>query len=419
MRLPLRRRRSALAAVSAAVVLALIAAGCALRSRRAAPRPAARRSSGTAAPTATAATASTATLPATPGAPAAGTPSRGASPAPVSASAPATSGAARAAAQHFLGTYLAPDGRVVRLDQGGDTVSEGQAYAMLIAVAIGDRRAFDLAWSWAAQHLQRSDGLLSWHWQGGAVVDPQPAPDADLDAARALLLAARRFGDPSYRVQAIRIGQSVLGEETGIFGGQRLLVAGPWALSGTHYVDPSYFSPRAFEALGAATGDRRWSELAASSYAVISGFQRTRPGLPPDWATVSLTGGVEASTGPGGGGAPAYGWDAARVFVRLAEDCSASGRQLAAGGWPFLRGQMAAGSIAAVYWLTGAPAVSYSSPLADVAAAAAARAAGDQAAAAALLDRAAAQDAAAATYYGAAWVALGRIMLTTSWLGGC
>jgi len=35
---------------------------------------------------------------------------------------------ARAAAESFLDRYVEPDGRVVRLDQGGDTVSEGQAY---------------------------------------------------------------------------------------------------------------------------------------------------------------------------------------------------------------------------------------------------------------------------------------------------
>jgi endoglucanase len=53
---------------------------------------------------------------------------------------------ARAASQAFLGAYLDAGGRVVRRDQGGDTVSEGQAYAMLVAAATGDRQRFDLAW---------------------------------------------------------------------------------------------------------------------------------------------------------------------------------------------------------------------------------------------------------------------------------
>jgi endo-1,4-beta-D-glucanase Y len=69
---------------------------------------------------------------------------------------------ARVAADRFLDRYMDPDGRVVRRDQGGDTVSEGQAYAMLLAVAIGDQPRFEQAWNWAKVHLQREDGLLSW-----------------------------------------------------------------------------------------------------------------------------------------------------------------------------------------------------------------------------------------------------------------
>ncbi|MBV8429650.1 MAG: hypothetical protein JO244_00690, partial [Solirubrobacterales bacterium] len=41
------------------------------------------------------------------------------------------------AAQHFLDRYVLPDGRVERIDQGGDTVGEGQAYGMLLAAGIG------------------------------------------------------------------------------------------------------------------------------------------------------------------------------------------------------------------------------------------------------------------------------------------
>ncbi len=54
-----------------------------------------------------------------------------------------------------------------------------------------------------------------------------------------------------------------------------------------------------------------------------------------------------------------------------------------------------------------------------VAAAAAAKAAGDSQDAARLLGQAQAQDRAHPTYYGAAWVALGRVMLTTNALGSC
>ena len=49
---------------------------------------------------------------------------------------------ARIAGQKFLDEYVEPDGRVVRRDEGSDVVSEGQAYGMLIAVAVGDETRF-------------------------------------------------------------------------------------------------------------------------------------------------------------------------------------------------------------------------------------------------------------------------------------
>ena len=99
------------------------------------------------------------------------------------------------------------DGRVVRHDQGGDTVSEGQAYALLLTAATGRRSAFARVWGWTRAHLQRPDGLLAWRWASGRVVaTTSPPPDADLDAARALLVAAGRFRRPAYRAAALRIG---------------------------------------------------------------------------------------------------------------------------------------------------------------------------------------------------------------------
>ena len=49
------------------------------------------------------------------------------------------------ATERFLDAYVDPDGRVVRRDQGGDTVSEGQAYALLLATAVGDEATVDLS----------------------------------------------------------------------------------------------------------------------------------------------------------------------------------------------------------------------------------------------------------------------------------
>src|SRR3546814_7879618 len=78
-----------------------------------------------------------------------------------------------------LDEYVTAEGRVVRYDQGGDTVSEGQAYAMLLAVGSDDEARFATIWDWTEQNLQRSDWLLAWQWADGGVVDEAPAADAD------------------------------------------------------------------------------------------------------------------------------------------------------------------------------------------------------------------------------------------------
>src|SRR3546814_3053042 len=103
---------------------------------------------------------------------------------------PEVAAAGREAAD-FLDEYVTAEGRVVRYDQGGDTVSEGQAYAMLLAVGSDDEARFATIWDWTEQNLQRSDWLLAWQWADGGVVDEAPAADADLDAAWALTLAER------------------------------------------------------------------------------------------------------------------------------------------------------------------------------------------------------------------------------------
>ena len=160
-----------------------------------------------------------------------------------------------AAAVSFLNRYELPSGRVVRFDQGADTVSEGEAYAMLLSVAAGIRPRFDAAWSWTQSHLLQPSGLLAWHWADGRVTDPQPASDADVDAAYALALAAGRFGEPADLQSAAALASAVVRQETVAVPMGQVLVAGPWAVGPPSYANPSYASPSELTALGALVGD--------------------------------------------------------------------------------------------------------------------------------------------------------------------
>jgi endoglucanase len=304
---------------------------------------------------------------------------------------------------------------------------------MLIAVAVGDEARFRSIWEWTKAHLRRPDGLLAWRWADNTVTDGNSAADADLDAARSLVLAGRRFDAPELFEDGRRLGEAILQNETvtigtavgssgdvdppgtWVAGAGRVLVGGNWAGTAPYVVNPGYFSPRAERELFAASADRRWTDITRTQR--ILGWQLVGPGmLPPDWATVSEAGHAVA-TGPITGAAPIrFGLDAARLPVRFAESCDRADRSLAAMMRPALT---APGDVPALRNLDGSAGSNWQHPVALVAAAATQQGAGNPDGAVERLDAAAQLEQRLPSYYGAAWVALGRIMLTTSLLGDC
>ncbi|HEV3129905.1 MAG TPA: glycosyl hydrolase family 8 [Solirubrobacteraceae bacterium] len=334
---------------------------------------------------------------------------------------------AYAASRSFLGSYVTPDGQVIRRDQGGDTVSEGQAYGMLLAVALDDRSRFKAIWGWTRGHLLQPNGLLASGWSGGRVSSPRPATDADLDAAQALALASQRFGDDSYRRWAATMGHAILARETAPSAAGLALVAGPWARTNQPVINPSYFSPRGYATLSAVAPDPRWRTLVGSSRTLVSwligstGSSDARS-LPPDWSAVrpAVSGAspawpISSATTPAGPPTGESSFDALRVAIRMASSCRPADRQLAAALWPLYR--RAPGRD--VYSLDGRPLTGLTHAASYVAAAASAAAAGHRSMADRLLGQAQADNTRYPTYYGSAWLALGRVLLTTSALGGC
>jgi endoglucanase len=336
----------------------------------------------------------------------------------------ATSGSAasdtRSAARlraDFIDDYV-QDGRVVRTDQGGDTVSEGQAYGMLIALASDDRSTFSDIWTWTKKHLQGDDHLLAWRWQErGGTADEQSASDADLDAARALVLAGERFDEPSYTRAGKQIAGAILDEETVQTDVGRILLPGPWAKTDDPYkYDASYASPVAYSLLYSATGDERWKELETGSRTVAQNIL-AKTDLPSDWAQVHQDGSVDPLPSASGDTGPVvYGWDAMRVPLRYAESCSAADRSIAGSIAPTLRRST---QLAAQLDLGGTAVTDSTSALAYAARAASEQASGSTAAATKDLLRADRTAATTPTYYGDAWAALGATMLTSDVLGGC
>jgi endoglucanase len=269
-------------------------------------------------------------------------------------------------------------------------------------------------WDWTRTHLQRPDGLLSSRWRNGGVADPQPAADADLDTAQALLAAARAFHEPALAREGRRIAAAILAQETVQTSLGPVLVAGPWAVR-DRVVNPSYFSPSACRALGRATHDMRWSALEFTSYRIVDQLTARGPTVPPDWATVDRRGHASVRSAPSGM-APRFGFEALRIPIRMAASGTDYGRGLAARLWHFFA-VLPPETLAAQYTLDGHPIGAGQHP-AMLAAAAASGAAAHTDASQALMDRAVAVDQAKPTYYGAAWLALTQLVLDRQLQGG-
>lgn len=323
---------------------------------------------------------------------------------------------AAALADAFLEDWV-EDGRVVRHDEGGDTVSEGQAYGLFAAVAADDEQSFDEIWGWTKEELVRPDGLMAWRWDDGAIVDDEPASDADLDAARALVIAGESFDRPDLREEGVALATVIADELTVETDLGRVLLPGLWAAEGDPYAyNPSYASPVAFEVLGEATGDPRWGELQVGSAAVTAEILEATD-LPPDWAQIHADGLIEPMPGPLGGGDPVqYGFDAPRLMLRYAESCDPADVALAGKPYATLDRNE---DVAARLDLGGSPLTDEQSALGFTARAAAAHAADEAAASATNLERAAGLTAEYPTYYGTAWVMLATTMLTDDSLRGC
>lgn len=330
------------------------------------------------------------------------------------ASPPRQPGAAR-----FLASYAQPDGRVVRPDQGGDTVSEGQAYGMLLAESAGNHDAFGRVWRWTRDHLQLADGLFAWHADAaGKVTGQQPASDADLIIAWALL----RYQGPGadgYHRDGRPVAAAIMAHEvtTGP-GGVPVLTAGPWATGRPASLNPSYWSLPALQGLAQLTGDQAWHRMAAGAVTLTSQLTRDGRLLPPDWAELTAAGALRPEPAPDGSQPQTqYGPDAQRTVVWFAASCDPKAKALAARWWQLLRSGDHVRALA--LRLDGTVQNGTPTALSMVASAAAARAAGDGATAHKLLRQAAGQQHAHPTYYDGAWDALGPALLSAGSLSAC
>lgn len=243
----------------------------------------------------------------------------------------------------YKSRFIQVDGRVIDREAQDRTVSEGQAYAMLRAVVMDDPETFEATLSWAETNLQRLDGSGDrmdqlWAWQWGqkvgtiwGILDENFASDADLDAATALILAAKRWDRPDYLTLAqaklvdlwtlstVRIPKATTEQ-----GNDRYFLPGPrpaFQQGYLTYLNPSYFAPYSFRLFAEVDPERDWLSLVDTSYdALTHSAQISAIGLPSDWVGLDITTGKYQPLAPSLPLRSIYSFDAYRVWWRVSLD---------------------------------------------------------------------------------------------------
>lgn len=236
----------------------------------------------------------------------------------------------------WFSRFLRPSGRVVDTASKDASHSEGQGYGMLLAVAAGDRAAFERIWRWTRGHLEvRSDHLAAWRWdpETRAVSDRNNATDGDILIAWALAEAADLWNAPKYAKSGAAIARDI---------GRKLVVdavgIGPVLLPGDFgfgagdqpdgpVVNLSYWVFPAFARLAQLAPKTDWDAVRRSGLAIIDAVQSRGTGLPADWTALA-----DGKAAPARHFPPRSGYDALRVPLYLAFSQPSNDRRLASSG---------------------------------------------------------------------------------------
>jgi len=176
--------------------------------------------------------------------------------------------------QGFQNRFMDQQGRVIDIDEGGVSTSEGQSYALFFALVSNDQSLFHKILIWTQNNMAEGDmsqHLPCWRWgknshdQWGPLSD-ESASDANLWFSYTLLQAGNLWHNASY----VRIGQKMLHlieqkEVISVPGWGPLLLPGPssyWTANGRFITNPSYEPLFVLHYLAHANPQGPWHSMA-------------------------------------------------------------------------------------------------------------------------------------------------------------
>jgi endo-1,4-beta-D-glucanase Y len=224
-------------------------------------------------------------------------------------------------------------GRIIDHSAGDRTTSEGQAYGMFFALVANDKDRFDKMLDWTQTNLAGGDltqRLPAWSWGkspdgGWKILDRNPASDADLWMAYALMEGGRLWHEPRYQTLGTAMATRIAQQEVVLVPGVgTTLLPGPEGFhsdGGTWILNPSYLQPSVLSYFSTTLPQGPWAGVLSSLAPILT--QGSGGGFAMDWVAVAAGEGSPAAL-PSQDGAdrsssesrqPAGSYDAIRVYL--------------------------------------------------------------------------------------------------------
>jgi endoglucanase len=214
--------------------------------------------------------------------------------------------------------------KIVRPENGNDTVSEGIGYGMLIGVFMNDQPMFDALWTYAKSKFN-GNHLMAWcqgtGQSGSCGTSSTSATDGDEDMAYALLMASKQWSGGSYASDATALIGNIFAHEV---NGTTLVAGDSFGSNGLNELDPSYFAPSYYRAFASVDSGHNWMGVLNQCYTILAAASGSY-GLVPNWVTSAGvgTGAVDSAKGI------YFGYDACRTPFRIGMDYCLNGESRA------------------------------------------------------------------------------------------
>ncbi|MRS15514.1 endoglucanase [Enterobacteriaceae bacterium RIT691] len=215
----------------------------------------------------------------------------------------------------FKSRFLMPDGRVVDTGNGNVSHTEGQGYAMLMAVQNNDRQSFDKMWSWTNKTLKNKDsGLFYWRYvptQANPISDKNNASDGDVLIAWALLRGGNQWHDSSLLNASDEIASAIIKHDVTTYAGYQVMLPGMKGFVKPDHIvlNPSYFLFPAWQAFADRSHLKVWSDLIRDGQSLLTKMRFGKANLATDWVAVASNG----TMAPASNWPPRSSYDAIRV----------------------------------------------------------------------------------------------------------